>query len=288
MASNSRRVLLCTDLDRTVLPNGPWEESTQARPRLRRLAARPEMALAYVSGRHKALIREAIESYGIPVPHYAIGDVGTTIYEVRDDRWVEWEDWWDAIAPDWKGMRHDKLAGVFQDLNDLRLQEPEKQNRFKLSYYARADIDRSTLLTEMERRLQAARLQANLIWSVDELSGEGLLDVLPASANKLHAIRFLMAQHGFSEARTVFAGDSGNDLPALTSGLQAVLVANASEEVRQEALRENDALDTPGRLYLARGSFLGMNGNYSAGVLEGLAYFLPETRAWMTQGEEGA
>jgi len=244
------------------------------------------MSLAYVSGRHKALIREAIESYGIPVPHYAIGDVGTTIYEVRDERWVEWEDWWEAIAPDWQGMRHDELARVLQDLTELRLQEPEKQNRFKLSYYARSDIDRSALLAEMERRLEAVGLQANLIWSVDELSGEGLLDVLPASANKLHAIKFLMAQHGFAESRTVFAGDSGNDLPALTSGLQAVLVANASDEVRREAMREVNARGAPDRLYLARGGFLGMNGNYSAGVLEGLAYFLPETRAWMTRGEE--
>ena len=94
-----------------------------------------------------------------------------------------------------------------------------------------------------------------------------------------------MERKGYDESRVVFAGDSGNDLPALTSGLQAVLVANANEEVRQEAVREVTALGISAKLYLAQGDFLGMNGNYSAGVLEGLAHFLPETREWMTGGD---
>jgi hypothetical protein len=34
-------------------------------------------------------------------------------------------------------------------------------------------------------------------------------------------------------------------------------------------------------LYLAMGSFFDMNGNYAAGVLEGLAHFFPETAAWL-------
>jgi hypothetical protein len=38
-------------------------------------------------------------------------------------------------------------------------------------------------------------------------------------------------------------------------------------------------------LYCARGGFLGMNGNYCAGVLEGLAHYIPETREWMAECE---
>jgi hypothetical protein len=45
-----------------------------------------------------------------------------------------------------------------------------------------------------------------------------------------------------------------------------------------QAVRESGHRDT---LYLAQGSFLGMNGNYAAGVLEGLAHFFPETAAWL-------
>jgi hypothetical protein len=28
---------------------------------------------------------------------------------------------------------------------------------------------------------------------------------------------------------------------------------------------------------------MGMNGNYSAGILEGIAHFLPQTRAWLEE-----
>ncbi|HKJ77267.1 MAG TPA: HAD family hydrolase, partial [Gammaproteobacteria bacterium] len=60
------RLLLCTDLDRTVLPNGFQEESPQARPLLRTLARRPEVTLAYVSGRDLSLLQDAIRDYGLP------------------------------------------------------------------------------------------------------------------------------------------------------------------------------------------------------------------------------
>ena len=38
--------------------------------------------------------------------------------------------------------------------------------------------------------------------------------------------------------------------------------------------------------YLAQGGFLGMNGNYSAGILEGVAYYLPDTQHWMEEDYE--
>ena len=90
-----------------------------------------------------------------------------------------------------------------------------------------------------------------------------------------------MAHKDFDEENTVFAGDSGNDLPALTSGLQAVLVHNARREVREEALRSVREKGISERLYLALGDFLDMNGNYAAGVLEGLAHFQPDTLCWL-------
>ncbi|QBQ54802.1 YcgL domain-containing protein [Nitrosococcus wardiae] len=280
-----RKILLCSDLDRTLLPNGHQPESSQARPRLRRLAQRPEITLVYVSGRHKALIQSAIEEYDLPFPDYAIGDVGTTIYEIGDNQWHVWEQWRQEIGRDWGGMTQTNLAKLFADIKSLRLQEPEKQTQFKLSYYASPDLDREILIPQLERRLKAQGIQASFIWSVDETAQVGLLDVLPKCANKLHAIHFLMEQKHVDKKHTVFAGDSGNDLEVLTSGLQAILVRNAQEEVRQETLRRLPP-EYRQQLYLARGSFMGLNGYYSAGVLEGLAYFFPETRAWMEEGKE--
>lgn len=274
-------ILLCSDLDRTILPNGPQPESPQARPRLRRLAQRPEIILVYVSGRDLALLKQAIREFEIPLPDFAIGDVGTTLYAVEGERWRVWDAWRDEIAPDWGGLDHAALCRLLADLPGLALQEREKQSAFKLSYYAPRETETGPLLGSMRSRLEAHGVRASLIWSIDEVAGVGLLDVIPASATKVHAIRFLMQARGFTLARTVFAGDSGNDLPALTSELQAVLVRNAPDEVRAQALREAQALRRADRLYLARGGFLGMNGNYAAGVLEGLAHYLPETAAWM-------
>jgi HAD superfamily hydrolase (TIGR01484 family) len=275
-------MLLCSDLDRTLLPNGPQHESPQARNLLRGLAERPEVTLVYVSGRHEQLLLDAIDEFEIPVPDYAIGDVGTTIYQIDDGRWIPWDEWSKEIATDWNGREHDELAALFEDMHGLQLQEDEKQNTYKLSYYAAEDEDSKRLTDIMRQRLQELDVRASLIWSVDEALHRGLLDVLPACATKYHAIRFLMKRKGFSDQHTVFAGDSGNDLPVLTSGMQAVLVRNAIDAVRREAVRAVRAKGCEHRLYLARGGFLGMNGNYSAGVLEGVAHFLPQVEAWLS------
>ncbi len=275
------KLLLCCDLDRTLLPNGSQEESPQARPLFRKLAKHPELTLAYVSGRHKGLLLEAIQQYDLPVPDYAIGDVGTTLYEIQNDKWRAWRAWEEEIAPDWAGCSHDELATLFEDIDDLVLQEPEKQNTFKLSYYAPMDIDYAALLVKMDARLKRLNVHASLIWSIDEARHIGLLDVLPKGATKYHAIRFLMAHKNFALSNTVFAGDSGNDLPVLTSGLQAVLVRNARREVVEEALHSVREKGITQCLYLAQGNFLGMNGNYAAGVLEGLAHFQPVVLDWL-------
>jgi len=281
--SEGLHILLCSDLDRTLLPNGAQPESPLARPLLRRLEQCSNVTLAYVSGRHKALQQEAIQEYQIPVPDYVIGDVGTSLYSISNNQWQLSEAWQQEIAPDWHGKTQTELATLFEDLPELTLQEPEKQNLFKLSYYTPMDIDQQPLLEAMQTRLRTQNVNASLIWSIDEAKHCGLLDVLPKDATKSHAIYFLMKQLGMTETNTIFAGDSGNDLTALTSGLKAILVRNASEAVRAEVQQRVNEAGYPDRLYQAKGGFMGMNGNYAAGVLEGLVHFFPETAAWLEE-----
>ena len=273
-----KKYLLCTDLDRTLIPNGAQPESPDARTLFRRLAAREDVALAYVSGRHLALLEQAITDYDLPRPDYAIADVGSTIYQATGGHWRPWDDWDDCIAPDWADLTRDELYALLNVFTVLRPQEAEKQGRYKLSFYAPLETDAPALLDEMDRRLKQAGIRANLIWSVDEARELGLLDVLPASANKLHAIRFLMAKKGFAPEHTMFAGDSGNDLDVLLSYIPAVLVANAHADVKVRA-----AQAAPATLYVARGGYLGMNGNYSAGILEGAAHYWPQVDAWLRE-----
>jgi len=246
--------------------------------RFKRLVNCEEVTLVYVTGRHRALIEQAIAEFDLPQPDFAIADVGTTIYRIDSSGWRQWDEWDAQIAPDWQGLTHDELCRLLSVFPALRLQEKEKLNRHKLSFYVTLDTDTKRLLDEMDARLKYSDIKANLIWSVDEKAGLGLLDVLPASANKLHAIRFMMQQQGFFHENTVFAGDSGNDLDMLLSDIPAVLVANADAEVKRLAANAHK-----GTLYIAGGGYLGMNGNYSAGILEGVAHYLPEADAWLRE-----
>ena len=126
-------LLLCTDMDRTIMPNGDQDESPSARRILHLLVERPELRLAYVSGRDKRLILDAVAQYELPLPDYAVGDVGTTIYQVRDGDWRLWTAWFEEIGKDWRGLRPEDLAAMLHDLRALTLQESEKQSRFNLS-----------------------------------------------------------------------------------------------------------------------------------------------------------
>jgi len=276
------KLLICTDLDRTLIPNGPQPESPMARKYFTALVARSEVTLAYVSGRHQKLVQNAINVYCLPKPDFVIGDVGATIYHIDEtENWQRQQEWEDSIALDWAGKSHADLKQVLNDIQALRLQELDKQNHFKLSYYVALNTNREALDITIQKKLNTLGVKANLIWSVDEAAATGLLDILPARASKLHAIEALMKRQHFDYSNTVFCGDSGNDIEVLISPVSSVLVANSQPEVRELAIRlahENNLLD---QLYIARGDFAGMNGNYSAGMLEGIAHYYPDTRQWM-------
>jgi sucrose-6F-phosphate phosphohydrolase len=276
------RLLICTDLDRTLIPNGPQPESPGAQAHFATLAARPEVTLVYVSGRHRELVQAAIAEYSLPMPDYAICDVGTTIYHLESAAdWQRLASWEADIARDWNGLQRGDLERELAGIGDLRLQEACRQNACKLSYYLPGDFDRERLAPPIESRLEALGVSARLVWSIDETTATGLLDVLPARASKYHAIHALMRDRQFGAAETVFCGDSGNDIEVLASSIPGVLVANSSSEVQSLARRLARAEGNADRLYIARGGFRGLNGNYAGGMLEGIAHYYPQAVEWM-------
>lgn len=277
-----QRLLVCTDLDRTLIANGLQSESPHARERFDALVARPGVTLAYASGRHREGVREAILTNHLPAPDHVIADVGTCIYDVGPELgWQRQLGWEREIAMDWGDKSHEELADILCELEDLRLQEPEKQSRYKMSYYLPITPDHDDLTALIRQRLETAGVHARLIWSIDEFRGTGLLDVLPARASKYHALKALMQAHAFGHDNTVFCGDSGNDLEVLISPIPSVLVGNARPELKARARELADAAGHGEQLYIACGGLLGMNGHYSAGILEGIAYYHPHTIEWM-------
>jgi len=273
-----RRLLLCCDLDRTVLPNGNAWESVGVRELFGRLVQSTGLTLAYVSGRNLTLLQQAIQQYQVPQPNYAIGDVGTTMYQVTDNNWQEISSWATHIGEDWHNLEAGQIADYLADIAELTPQEPEKQNLHKLSYYVSLEVSEQMLVERIRQHLESREIKATITYSIDEITDIGLVDVLPQRASKYHAIEFLCDYLGINKSETLFAGDSGNDLPVLISDIPAVLVNNAQTSIKNLARQLADKQGFAQKLYLARGGFYGLNGNYSAGILEGLAHFYPELR----------
>lgn len=282
----SARLLLCTDMDRTVIPNGMQAEHPNARRRFRKFCQLENVCLVYVTGRHRQLVEKAIRTYSLPQPDYIISDVGTKIFQYKDKLWQEVQSWCDEIAKDWNGQSHSDLKALLSDIKDLQLQEFSKQNTHKLSFYLPLYLNKDEVIAQVHKHLQKSGINASVMWSIDELTNVGLLDVLPEHATKLHAIEFLQSRLGYKDTEVVFAGDSGNDMPVLASPIQSVVVNNASDEIKamaQQLVAENGH---PQSLYIAVDPGpLGMNGNYSAGVLQGVWHYAEGFRNQLESGD---
>lgn len=286
MRTEDSRLLLCTDMDRTVIPNGAQSESPHARQRFAEFCADPRVTLVYVTGRHRSLVEEALNIYQLPFPDYVISDVGSKIYQCDMGNWQEMEQWEIEISADWQGKSHHQLQEILRDVRDIRLQESSKQNTHKLSYYVSLHVNEECLLADLSQRLERYGVQASLIWSIDELKGIGLLDILPQNATKLHAVDFLRRTLQYPLEQVVFAGDSGNDLPVMESAIASVLVANASDAIKQSASQLAAEAGHSSALYIATGEHLNMNGNYTAGVLEGVWHFAKPFRPLLEASHE--
>ncbi|MBD1399905.1 HAD-IIB family hydrolase [Pelovirga terrestris] len=281
MGTHKPRLLLCTDLDRTLIPNGTAPEDARARELFSKLCRHPGVSLAYVTGRDRRLVLDAVKTYQLPQPDYALTDVGSTMYRIVAGTWQQLETWKHHLSVCWPEATSRRVRSLVDLISGPCLQEETKQNNFKVSFYVPLQLDIDQVMGDIDNQLQRAGIGANLIWSIDEEKGIGLLDILPICADKRQAIRFLQQQLGFGDQELVFAGDSGNDLQVVNSDIPSILVANAARPIKEAALswaRQNDQTDA---LYIARGDLLAMNGHYSAGILEGVCHFQPSFRSYL-------
>jgi HAD superfamily hydrolase (TIGR01484 family) len=205
-----------------------------------------------------------------------IADVGSSIYEIKNNQWLRLTDWDNQISVDWQYKNQPDLVAFFTDFDHIKLQEITKQGLHKLSYYVSLDIELEPIITKIRAKLEAEKIQANIIWSIDEKAQIGLLDILPLSANKYHAIAYLMKKQNFTLDNTIFSGDSGNDLDVLMSPIKSILVANAHLEVKEIIQSKIEQTGLKDSIYIAQGQSSKLNGNYSAGILEGIFHYFPD------------
>lgn len=272
--------LLCTDLDRTLIPNGEQPESPLARPLLWQLLARHDIQLAYVSGRDLNRVLGAIDEHRLRWPDVIVADVGTSIYVPDHNGWKIHEGWAEQIGMDWNGMDTEGIRKCLAGFGELEDQESDRQTRFKRSYYLPIDADVADLSQRLEGQLQSYGINASLVFSDDPEKGVKLLDVLPRQATKYESVVHVQQMIGVSDRSTLFSGDSGNDVAALASAIPSVTVANADHETREAVRRLAAQNHTLERCYQARGGLrladgTELNGNYASGIVEGMAHFHP-------------
>lgn len=266
-------LLLACDLDRTIFPNGSEPLSVNAKSLFRDFLNRQNICLAYVSGRSLKHALSGMKEYDVPFPHIYIGDVGTSIY-VRDTygAYVEQTEWKSQISLDWGNIKGKKIHSLISDIPLLIPQQEEHQNTFKQSYYF-PEGEKGKVVNEVRKRLSKLNIKYEIVIHTEHETQKGYLDIIPSSATKECALRYLQEYLALSSNDVVFAGDGGNDLAPLTSGYKAIVVNNATvsfkEEVKKSALEKG----TVQNIYFARGGYKDLNGNYIAGIVEGLNYF---------------
>ena len=262
-----KNALLASDMDGTVIPLEEGEERQAEIRRFRELiAAHPQVALAYVTGRHLELGLAGVAEHRLPEPDIFVCDVGTTVYFHDRTGWHRDEEYRQALQNSWGGHSGPDIARLLKGVGGLVAQEPEKQSEFKQSYSLGREYDTGAALAAIRDRLAAQGLTANVIYSVDSLKNIGLVDVLPPIAAKDHALAFLWRHLGLARERVVYAGDSGNDLLAFVSGFNSIIVANTAAPVKDEVRRQAAAKGSEAQIFFAPGRFV-------QGVMEGCFHF---------------
>lgn len=182
----------------------------------------------------------------IPIPDVLITSVGSEIhYGLRMTPDIGWAN---HIRHLWR--REDVLQAL-RAIPGLRLQTPENQREFKLSYLV--DPHKMPPLEEIHHHLRQLHLHAQLIYSHGEF-----LDLLPIRASKGHAIRYLSYKWGLPLTHFLVSGDSGNDTEMLLGDTMAVVVGNHSSEL--------DHLKGMSRIYFA-------HAHHAHGILEGMQHY---------------
>jgi len=255
--------VLATDLDGTLIPLAGNAQNQADLVDLQQFLAENEIELVFVTGRHYASVENAIIENKLPSPDWIICDVGTTIMHRQEDSAMQvLEDYHTELSQITHSLPVDELSKELQSIAGIRKQEAEKQGPFKLSYYADA-ADLQQAVDAVHGGLDRLSAPYSSIISVDPFNGDGLIDLLPAGVSKAFALHWWSRYVNVDHQAIVFAGDSGNDLAALTAGYRAIVVENASDEVKAKAKSAHNDARWGDRLYLA-------TQKATSGVLEGI------------------
>ncbi|TWT53695.1 Mannosylfructose-phosphate phosphatase [Rubripirellula amarantea] len=256
---------LATDLDGTLIPNLDEPSEVEALQELSSLIQESGLKLLFVTGRSFSLTQNAIEAFQLPSPDAILCDVGSCLMERTSDRDFRISSVYEAAMTeklrDWS---HTKICESVETAGlPLELQDSSRQTHAKCSFYF--DGQRIQEVEDRTRRwILDHDVPVQMVISVDPIDSRGLLDLLPVGVNKAFALHWWQLRSGLDLRQIVFAGDSGNDTAAMTSGVRSIVVANAADSLIKAATdfhgQSEDLVITERRA--------------TCGVLDGLRHFI--------------
>ncbi len=213
-AARYRDRAIFTDIDQTLLGDeAALREFCETIQR-----ARKRVTFGIVSGRRIDSALAILKKNRVPVPDVLISGLGTRIH--YGSRLSEDTHWSDHIDHDWNGPR---IRRVLDGLPGLKLQERDKQSRFKISYFY--DAEQALSAEEITTLLHQNELNANVIVSFGQF-----LDIVPARASKGLALRYAALRLDIPFEQILVAGGSGADEDMIRGNAMAVVVANRHGE----------------------------------------------------------
>lgn len=241
--------LFISDLDGTLVD----DQRTDGLRELSEWIGNKEEKLVFgvATGRNRELTLQAFSDYELPKPDVLICSAGSEIFYT--DKMIPDKGYESHIDYHWK---REKLQEVLEKFPGIRLQEPEAQWQFKLSYYVNSVFD-DDQMADLHKLLDDHKLRAKIL-----LTENKYLDFLPIRASKGNAVRYLSYKWKVPIEQIITAGNSGNDIDMLKGRMRGIVVGNYSPEM--EELKKQKLI------YFAER-------NLSEGVLEGLKHYMEET-----------
>ncbi len=259
--------VLATDLDGTLIPLKGEADNEAALHAIAESYKDGDFKLIFATGRHRESVMDAIHVHRLPLPDWLICDVGSSIFvldEVKQE-FHPFRPYQKHLEELTHGINRTQVEGLLYNVAEITLQEPERQQEFKISYVCESSRT-NTLVNAINESMATQDYPFFCTGSVDPFENCGLLDVLPVNVSKAYALVWLSSHADFLPDEVVFAGDSGNDKAALVSGFRAILVGNASAGLAGEI---ETALRSSGFGEL----FYHAKGTATSGVLEGCRHF---------------
>ncbi len=263
---NTATRILATDLDGTLIPLDNTDDAyREALEEITILASLPDVCLVFATGRSYLSSLSAIAEESLPIPHFLICDVGTAIHTYENGRFYQSSAYTKVMEHLMDSVLNQRIQEELSILDFLTLQPQAHQTPFKISYYTESEhVD--TFAEQASALLMRNDLPHSLIHCIDPYEDFGMIDILPTGVSKCYALKWLLQSLKISERAVVYAGDSGNDFEVLTSGLNSIVVNNASQALKDRIRLTANNRSILGNIYFAE---------YPAtlGVREGLEHF---------------